>query len=66
MDTVGVELLSQVQEGQLYKYTNVVKGWQHRWFILDPREGTLSYFLVSVARARPTGPRSEPNALTRG
>jgi hypothetical protein len=47
MDTVGVEFLSQTQEGQLYKYTNVVKGWQHRWFILDPREGTLSYFLVN-------------------
>lgn len=47
MDTMGIEFLSQIQEGQLYKYTNVVKGWQHRWFILDPREGTLSYFLVN-------------------
>ncbi|KAE9528647.1 hypothetical protein AGLY_012222 [Aphis glycines] len=45
MDTSGIEFLSQIQEGQLYKYTNVVKGWQHRWFIVDPREGTLSYFL---------------------
>lgn len=44
---VSIEFLSQIQEGQLYKYTNVVKGWQHRWFILDPREGTLSYFLVN-------------------
>lgn len=48
MDTVGIEYMSQIQEGQLYKYTNVVKGWQHRWFILDPREGTLSYFLVNI------------------
>lgn len=47
MDAGGIEYLSQIQEGQLYKYTNVVKGWQHRWFIVDPREGTLSYFLVS-------------------
>uniref|UniRef100_A0A2S2P3S1 Oxysterol-binding protein-related protein 11 n=1 Tax=Schizaphis graminum TaxID=13262 RepID=A0A2S2P3S1_SCHGA len=45
MDSGGIEFLSQIQEGQLYKYTNVVKGWQHRWFIVDPREGTLSYFL---------------------
>jgi len=49
MDTVGIEFLSQIQEGQLFKYTNVVKGWQHRWFIVDPREGTLSYFLVSYS-----------------
>ncbi|XP_050529583.1 oxysterol-binding protein-related protein 11 [Daktulosphaira vitifoliae] len=45
MDTVGVDFLAQIQEGQLYKYTNVVKGWQHRWFILDPKGGTLCYYL---------------------
>ncbi|XP_050426057.1 oxysterol-binding protein-related protein 11 isoform X2 [Adelges cooleyi] len=45
MDSVGADFLAHIQEGQLYKYTNVVKGWQHRWFILDPREGTLSYYL---------------------
>lgn len=39
--------LRQQFEGQLYKYTNVMKGWQHRWFVLDPEMGTLSYFLVS-------------------
>lgn len=48
MDMVGIEFLSQIQEGQLYKYTNVVKGWQYRWFILDPIEGTLSYYLVNI------------------
>lgn len=48
MDTIGIEFLSQIQEGQLYKYTNVVKGWQHRWFILDPIKGTLSYYLVNI------------------
>ncbi|XP_026277867.1 oxysterol-binding protein-related protein 11 [Frankliniella occidentalis] len=37
--------LRQQFEGQLYKYTNVMKGWQHRWFVLDPEMGTLSYFL---------------------
>ena len=34
-------------EGLLYKYTNVVKGFQYRWFILDPSRGTLEYFMVS-------------------
>ena len=33
-------------EGQLVKFTNVVKGWQARWFILNPETGTLDYYLV--------------------
>ncbi|XP_044735606.1 oxysterol-binding protein-related protein 11 [Chrysoperla carnea] len=31
--------------GQLYKYTNVMKGWQYRFFTLDPQAGTLQYYL---------------------
>ncbi|KOB64442.1 putative oxysterol binding protein [Operophtera brumata] len=31
--------------GQLYKYTNVVKGWQQRWFAVDSESGVLSYYL---------------------
>ncbi|XP_076471289.1 oxysterol-binding protein-related protein 11-like isoform X2 [Babylonia areolata] len=31
-------------EGQLLKYTNVMKGWQTRWFMLDPDSGMLEYF----------------------
>ncbi|KAL3842770.1 hypothetical protein ACJMK2_020756 [Sinanodonta woodiana] len=31
-------------EGQLYKYTNVMKGWQTRWFVLDPESGFLEYY----------------------
>ncbi|XP_034239580.1 oxysterol-binding protein-related protein 11-like [Thrips palmi] len=48
--------LRQQFEGQLYKYTNVMKGWQHRWFVLDPEMGTLSYFL-SDADHKPRGVR---------
>lgn len=33
--------------GQLCKYTNVVKGYQYRWFLLDPARGTLEYYMVS-------------------
>ena len=35
-------------EGQLNKFTNLVKGWQFRWFVLDPEKGTLSYYLVCM------------------
>ena len=36
-------------EGQLTKFTNVMKGWQHRWFILDPESGMLEYFEVGMS-----------------
>lgn len=32
-------------EGILHKYTNAMKGWQYRWFILSPETGELHYFL---------------------
>ncbi|XP_046562264.1 oxysterol-binding protein-related protein 11-like isoform X1 [Haliotis rubra] len=31
-------------EGQLLKYTNVMKGWQPRYFVLEPESGMLEYF----------------------
>ncbi|XP_028404768.1 oxysterol-binding protein-related protein 9-like [Dendronephthya gigantea] len=31
-------------EGPLSKWTNVVKGWQYRWFVLDETVGLLSYY----------------------
>ncbi|CAG2120068.1 unnamed protein product [Medioppia subpectinata] len=42
------ELAFQAQpiEGQLSKYTNVVKGWQYRWFVLNPTRGTLEYHML--------------------
>ncbi|GLH14142.1 Oxysterol-binding protein [Gryllus bimaculatus] len=44
------EKLRQQSEGQLYKYTNVMKGWQYRWFILDPETGYLEYYLNETER----------------
>lgn len=38
----------QKMEGQLSKFTNLVKGWQFRWFVLDPDSGTLTYYLVNI------------------
>lgn len=42
----SLERSKDVFEGQLYKFTNVVKGWQYRWFVLDSESGTLEYFLM--------------------
>ena len=36
-------------EGPLSKWTNVVKGWQYRWFVLDDNTGLLSYYTVSIS-----------------
>ncbi|RWS29130.1 Oxysterol-binding protein-related protein 11-like protein [Leptotrombidium deliense] len=37
-----------VIQGQLYKYTNVMKGWQYRWFTLSTTRGTLEYYMVHI------------------
>jgi len=34
-------------EGPLSKWTNVVIGWQYRWFVLDEGAGVLWYYTVS-------------------
>lgn len=36
---------SQVR-GQLSKFTNALRGYQYRYFILDPSKGTLEYYLT--------------------
>jgi hypothetical protein len=33
-----------ILEGPLCKWTNVVHGWQYRWFVLDKKLGFLSYY----------------------
>ncbi|CAG0915529.1 unnamed protein product [Notodromas monacha] len=32
-------------QGNMLKFTNVVKGWQYRWFSLDPERGCLEYYI---------------------
>ncbi|XP_016148037.1 oxysterol-binding protein-related protein 10 isoform X2 [Sinocyclocheilus grahami] len=32
-------------EGVLNKYTNLLQGWQNRYFVLDPELGQLQYFI---------------------
>jgi len=44
----------QISEGQLLKYTNMVKGWQNRWFVLNPNSGMLEYYMSeSEKKMRP-------------
>lgn len=43
--SISSEIMNQRFSGQLSKYTNVVKGWQYRWFSLDPNTGMLHYYL---------------------
>lgn len=35
----------EVLAGSLLKYTNVVKGWQYRYFMVDELSGYLNYYL---------------------
>lgn len=37
-------------EGPLCKWTNVVKGWQYRYFTLDISQALLSYYTVRTVR----------------
>lgn len=37
----------QTLEGFLNKWTNVIRGWQYRWFVLDEQTGILSYYTVN-------------------
>ena len=39
-------------EGQLNKFTNYVKGWQYRWFVLDTEAGTLAYHLLEERHSK--------------
>nr|CAB3264585.1 oxysterol-binding protein-related protein 9 [Phallusia mammillata] len=36
--------MAAYMEGPLSKWTNVMKGWQYRWFVLDDNTGLLSYY----------------------
>jgi len=53
--TVADNDLRRRFEGQLSKFTNVVKGWQFRWFVLDPESGRLEYYLLEERNGRCRG-----------
>ncbi|KAK2887681.1 hypothetical protein QQF64_013075 [Cirrhinus molitorella] len=39
-------------EGVLSKYTNLIQGWQNRYFVLDPDVGHLQYFVSEQGRSQ--------------
>ncbi|XP_071326423.1 oxysterol-binding protein-related protein 10-like [Trachinotus anak] len=39
-------------EGVLKKYTNLLQGWQSRYFVLDPEVGQLQYYLNELSRSQ--------------
>ncbi|KAK2161827.1 hypothetical protein NP493_1555g00006 [Ridgeia piscesae] len=41
-----------MMEGPLSKWTNVVRGWQYRWFVLDDDVGLLSYYTSKEKMSR--------------
>lgn len=43
--------------GQLYKYTNVMRGWQHRYFTVDSNAGLLQYYLCDGEKPDTSVPR---------
>ncbi|XP_037649903.1 oxysterol-binding protein-related protein 10 isoform X2 [Sebastes umbrosus] len=40
------------QEGVLSKYTNLIQGWQNRYFVLDPELGQLQYFVNEQGKSQ--------------
>lgn len=47
MLSLAAPKMASIVEGPLSKWTNVMKGWQYRWFVLDYNAGLLSYYTVS-------------------
>lgn len=43
--------------GQLYKYANVMKGWQYRYFMVDTNAGLLNYYLCEGEKPEGSMPR---------
>ncbi|XP_076158294.1 oxysterol-binding protein-related protein 10 [Alosa pseudoharengus] len=39
-------------EGVLSKYTNLIQGWQNRYFVLDPDQGQLQYFVNEQGKSQ--------------
>ncbi|XP_050987891.1 oxysterol-binding protein-related protein 10 isoform X2 [Labeo rohita] len=44
-DTQTSQTQKRHLEGVLNKYTNLLQGWQNRYFVLDPELGQLQYFI---------------------
>ena len=50
-------------EGQLSKFTNVVNGWQYRWFVLDTSSMVLEYYLLEEKDGKCRGRQEMEGAI---
>ena len=50
-------------EGSLSKFTNVVKGWQFRWFVLDMNNMVIEYYLLEEKDGKCRGRQGMEGAL---
>ncbi|XP_067112434.1 oxysterol-binding protein-related protein 10-like [Osmerus mordax] len=52
-NSMNLQLAKKRQlEGVLCKYTNLIQGWQNRYFVLDPELGQLQYFVNEQGRSQ--------------
>ncbi|UYV65072.1 hypothetical protein LAZ67_3003045 [Cordylochernes scorpioides] len=56
-DNQEQNMMRQPLEGALSKYTNVMKGWQYRWFVLSPDSGMLEYYMMEDREFKKQRPR---------
>ncbi|XP_069068100.1 oxysterol-binding protein-related protein 10 isoform X2 [Pleurodeles waltl] len=48
----GTREHQQALEGVLSKYTNLLQGWQNRYFLLDFESGVLQYFVTEASKSQ--------------
>ncbi|XP_028407493.1 oxysterol-binding protein-related protein 11-like [Dendronephthya gigantea] len=56
-------LLRQKMEGQLSKWTNLMKGWQYRWFVLNSETGHLEYYVDKSKWTHGSEPRGSVHLM---
>lgn len=50
--STGAREHQQALEGVLSKYTNLLQGWQNRYFLLDFESGVLQYFVTEASKSQ--------------
>ncbi|XP_034455061.1 oxysterol-binding protein-related protein 10 isoform X1 [Hippoglossus hippoglossus] len=51
-NSMNVQQRRRQLEGVLSKYTNLIQGWQNRYFVLDPELGQLQYFVNEQGKSQ--------------
>ncbi|XP_062266117.1 oxysterol-binding protein-related protein 10 isoform X2 [Platichthys flesus] len=51
-NSMNVQQRRRQLEGVLSKYTNLIQGWQNRYFVLDPESGQLQYFVSEQGKSQ--------------